>query len=123
MFSESLQLLVLLTSCNLTTCYKNFLIAFFAVNVLANQNYQIFQPSGTYLLKVNSRNTRTRCGICSKLTIKTPERRQLSSIRCLYCKLYTHFATFLVFVLTLNMQLFAGKLFSFCEETHRQATM
>ena len=73
MFSESLQLLVLLTSCNLTTCYKNFLIAFFAVNVLANQNYQIFQPSGTYLLKVNSRNTRTRCGICSKLTIKTPE--------------------------------------------------
>ena len=28
-----------------------------------------------YLLKVNNRNTRTRCEICSKLTIKTPERR------------------------------------------------
>ena len=28
------------------------------------------------LLKVNNRNTRTRCEICSKLTIKTPERRQ-----------------------------------------------
>ena len=27
-----------------------------------------------YLLKVNNRNTRTRCEICSKLTIKTPER-------------------------------------------------
>ena len=27
------------------------------------------------LLKVNNRNTRTRCEICSKLTIKTPERR------------------------------------------------
>ena len=30
-------------------------------------------PAGTYLLKVNNRNTRTRC---SKLTIKTPEQRQ-----------------------------------------------
>ena len=27
-----------------------------------------------YLLKVNNRNTRTRCEICAKLTIKTPER-------------------------------------------------
>ena len=32
-------------------------------------------PAGIYLLKVNSRNTRARCEICSKLTIKTPERR------------------------------------------------
>ena len=31
---------------------------------------------GIYLLKVNNRNTRTRCEICTKLTIKTPERRQ-----------------------------------------------
>ena len=29
-----------------------------------------------YLLKVNNRNTRTRCQIHSKLTIKTPERCQ-----------------------------------------------
>ena len=33
-------------------------------------------PVGIYLLKVNYRNTRTRCEICSKLTIKTPEQRQ-----------------------------------------------
>ena len=33
-------------------------------------------PAGIYLLKVNIRNTRTSCEICSKLTIKTPERRQ-----------------------------------------------
>ena len=32
-------------------------------------------PAGTYLLKVNNRNTKTRCEICLKLTIKTPERR------------------------------------------------
>ena len=28
-----------------------------------------------YLHKVNNKNTRTRCEISSKLTIKTPERR------------------------------------------------
>ena len=33
-------------------------------------------PVGIYLLKVNNRNTRTRSEICSKLTIKTPKRRQ-----------------------------------------------
>ena len=27
------------------------------------------------MFKVNNRNTRTRCEICSKLTIKTPEQR------------------------------------------------
>ena len=32
-------------------------------------------PAGIYLLKVNNRNTRTRRKICSKLTIKIPERR------------------------------------------------
>ena len=35
-----------------------------------------FYPAGNYMFKVNSRNTRTRCEICSKLTIKIPERRQ-----------------------------------------------
>ena len=33
------------------------------------------QPVGIYLLKVNNKNTRTKCEICSKLTIKTPDRR------------------------------------------------
>ena len=33
-------------------------------------------PAGIYLLKVNNRNSRTRCEICSKLTIKTPKQRQ-----------------------------------------------
>ena len=31
-------------------------------------------PAGIYLFKVNKRNTKTRCEICSKLKIKTPER-------------------------------------------------
>ena len=36
-------------------------------------------PAGNCILKVNNRNTRTRCEICSKLTIKVPERRRLES--------------------------------------------
>ena len=30
-------------------------------------------PAGNYMFKVNIRSTRTRCEICSKLTIKTPD--------------------------------------------------
>ena len=36
----------------------------------------IKHPDNIYLFKVNDRNTRKRCEICSKLTIKTPERLQ-----------------------------------------------
>ena len=33
-------------------------------------------PAVIYVLKANYKNTRARCEICSKLTIKTPEQRQ-----------------------------------------------
>ena len=33
-------------------------------------------PAGICQLKVNNSNTRSRCGICLKLTVETPERRQ-----------------------------------------------
>ena len=33
-------------------------------------------PAGYYMFKVNNRNTKKKCGICSKLIIKKPERRQ-----------------------------------------------
>ena len=36
-----------------------------------------YTPAGNYMFKVNNRNIRARCEICSKLTIKTPERRHL----------------------------------------------
>ena len=39
-----------------------------------------------YLLKVNNRNTRKRCKICSKLTTKTPEKRHRHT--------FTYFALF-----------------------------
>ena len=39
-------------------------------------------PPNIYLLKVNNRNTKKSCEICSKLTIKTPEghQRRLSGV-------------------------------------------
>ena len=36
-------------------------------------------PVGKYMFKVNNRNTRTRSEICSKLTMKTTERRHWRS--------------------------------------------
>ena len=43
------------------------------MNYLSVKNTSI--STGNYMFKVNSRNNRTRCEICSKLTIKIPERR------------------------------------------------
>ena len=34
-------------------------------------------PAKSYLLKVNNKNNRKKCEICSKLIIKTPERRSV----------------------------------------------
>ena len=33
-------------------------------------------PVGIYLFKVNNRDTRKRCEVCSKLTRKAPEQRK-----------------------------------------------
>ena len=54
--------------------------------ILANEWCLIARgnPVGIYMFKVNDRNTRTRCEIRSKLTIKTPEQHQ-ASFWCLYC--------------------------------------
>ena len=56
---------------------------FMTITWIMNSKVALGLPAGIYLLKVNRRNTRTRCEICSKLTIKIPERRQ--SFWYLYC--------------------------------------
>ena len=66
----------------------------------------VLRPAGIYLFKVDNGNTRTRCEICSKLTIKTPERRdwRRSSVCIVNFEHISHLV--LVFLLlTLNMQL------------------
>ena len=64
----------------------------------------------TYLLQVNNRNPWKRCEICSKLTIKTPERHQLHHSGVFIVNFEHTSYLFLVFLyLTLNMQLPAWK--------------
>ena len=61
-------------------------------------------PDVNFLLKVKNGNTRIMCEICSKLTIKTPERRnwRRSGIFIVNFEHISHIA--LVFLLlTLNM--------------------
>ena len=66
-------------------------------------------PADIYLLKVNNRNTRTRCEICSKLTTKTPD-----VVLIVFTVIFEHISPLvLVFLLlTLNMYLPAGKICS-----------
>ena len=59
-------------------------------------------PASICLFKINNRNTRKRCEICSELTIKTHERRQW---RCsvVFIVNFEHiWFLFLMFLLTLN---------------------
>ena len=64
-------------------------------NTIQKGNY----PVGIYLFNDNNRNTRTRCEICSMLTMKTPERCQWrrSGVFILNFELISHLV--LVFLL------------------------
>ena len=62
MYRNEMQLLFFVLDANCVDQWKLF-------------NTEITQfPARIYLLKVNDKNTRASCEICSKLTIKTPER-------------------------------------------------
>ena len=66
-------------------------------------------PANISMFKVNKRYTRKRCEICSKLTIKTPERRQWrhSGVFVINFEHISQF--FLVYLLlTLNKEMLAG---------------
>ena len=56
-----------------STCRQNTDVPFLMTKTLNLKIGPI--PASIYQLKVSNRNTRTRCEICSKLTLKTPERR------------------------------------------------
>ena len=62
--------------------------------------------AGIYLLKVNNRNTRTRCEIYSKLRIKTLELRQWRRFGVFILNFeHTSQLVLVVLLLALNMQL------------------
>ena len=83
--------------CRMRFCYKNlfsttlpsqkyekilFLTPFknIEISVLIKFNCYINYPANIYLFKVNNRNTRKMCKICSKLTIKSPEHQILVKV-------------------------------------------
>ena len=62
---------------------------------LFNQNRKTrTYPANINLFKVNNKNSRKRYEICSKLTIKTPERRQWRRSGVYIVKLWTYFTPF-----------------------------
>ena len=70
-------------------------------------------PAGNYMFKVNNRNSRTRCELCSKLTIKITERLHDVVLVSLLITLKHISHLVLVFILnivhiTLNVQLSAA---------------
>ena len=69
-FKSSLQNLTMQAVTRLIICHRHY------TNLLRHN------PASTCLLKVNNTNTRTKCEICSKLTIKTPELHHCSSVPC-----------------------------------------
>ena len=77
----------------------------YRLNLLGNLTHKAFSPTDIYLLKVNNRNTRTRCEICSKLTIKIPERRHSTRRSGIFTVNFNHISHFvlLFLLLTLNM--------------------
>ena len=70
---------------------------------IRNYEQKFSNTAGIYLLKLNDRNARIRCEICSKLTIKTTERhnRRRSGVFTVNFEHISHLA--IVFLLlTLN---------------------
>ena len=59
------------------------------------------RPTNIYLFKVNNRNTIKRCEICSKLKIKTPERRKPTLI-CQW-KIWIDLSNFMVIWMLLGI--------------------
>ena len=67
----------------------------------------VCNPAGIYLFKLNKKNTRTMCEVCSKLTIKTTKWRR-SGVFIVNFEQISH--TVLVFpFLTLNKKILSGK--------------
>ena len=54
-----------------------------------SRHFVLPYPAGSYMFKVNNRNTRTMSEICSKLPIDT-RKTPMTSFWCLYCVLWTY---------------------------------
>ena len=94
-------------------CFPETSVKFFFLNFmqLCIVIEHWINPFGIYLFKVNNRNTRTRCEICSKLTIKTSERHhwRRSGVFIVNFEHILHLVVVFL-LLTLNRQMPTGNL-------------
>ena len=92
--------LVISAVTNLNIVFKIYLIPWALVIYRKNQQHWI--PVGNYMFKVSNRNTRTRCEICSELTIKITERChwRRSGIFIVNFEHITHLLVFLLLTLS-----------------------
>ena len=51
-------------------------LLFYSKQIFPSFKDESKNPASIYLFQVNNRKTIQRCEICSKITVKTPERRQ-----------------------------------------------
>ena len=89
-----------------------FLLNIIELRIKYKFNGQYLNSPGSYMLIVNNRNTRTRCKICSKLTIKTPGQRQwrLSDVFIVTVNFkHTSHIALLFLLLTLSRQMLDEK--------------
>ena len=86
--------------CNYELKHCPVLLSVFLINAYISQSTY---PANIYLFKVNNRNSRKRCEICSKLTIKTSEWRHSRPFRIFIVNVEHISHLFLVFLfLNLN---------------------
>ena len=65
--------------------------------------YSRMHPAGDYMFKVNNRNTRTKYEICSKLTIKMPERPQTRRRSGIFIVNFEHISHLVLLFLSLTL--------------------
>ena len=72
---------------------------------MSENHFQESLPSQHLLVQSNSRNTRKKCEICSKLTIKTPERRHWhSSTVLIVCYNFEHISHLFLVLLSFDFE-------------------
>ena len=86
---------------NMTRTFLNDLILTDLLATLKKYNF----PANIYLFKVCNRNTRKRYKLYSRLSIKTPERRQCHSSGIFFVNFEHISHLFLLSIITLNMYL------------------
>ena len=52
--------------------------------MLPGRHIDVLNPVGVYLHKMNNEYDKWNCGVCSKLTVKTLEPSQLTSLQYLF---------------------------------------